>query len=41
MALPYDEAHAFVLKLKLSSSNEWRDYCKSGNKPDNIPANPN
>ena len=27
-------------RLGLKSSNEWRDYCKSGKKPAEIPANP-
>ncbi len=26
--------------LKLKSQTHWREYCKSGKKPDNIPANP-
>ena len=26
--------------LGLKSQAEWRDYCKSGKKPDDIPANP-
>jgi 3-mercaptopyruvate sulfurtransferase SseA len=35
------DAKEFVHKLKLNSQNEWRDYCKSGQKPEDIPANPN
>jgi len=35
--LPYEEAREFVHKLKLKNQKEWEDYCKSGNKPDNIP----
>ena len=31
---------AFVHGLKLKSSTEWRAYCQSGKKPDDIPANP-
>ena len=27
--------------LGLKSETEWRAYCKSGKKPDDIPANPN
>ena len=27
--------------MKLQSQREWRIYCKSGKKPDDIPANPN
>lgn len=37
---PFDKARPFVHKLKFRKLNEWREYCKSGNKPDNIPANP-
>jgi hypothetical protein len=29
-----------VRSLNLKSETEWRSYCKSGNKPDNIPTNP-
>jgi hypothetical protein len=35
-----NEAREFVRKLNLKSMKEWQEYCKSGNKPDNIPANP-
>ena len=38
---PFSEARAFVHTLKFKSSNEWRIYCKSGNKPNDIPAFPN
>ena len=27
--------------LGLKSADEWRAYCKSGKKPDDIPADPN
>ena len=37
----FEEAREFVHKLKLNSSKEWWDYCKSGQKPDDIPTNPN
>jgi len=37
---PYKEAREFVRSLNLKSSREWRTYSKSGNKPDDIPANP-
>ena len=37
----FKEARAFVRSLGLKSGTEWRDYCKSGKKPDDIPANPN
>jgi len=39
--LPHNEAMEFVRSLKLKSQKEWIDYCKSGNKPDDIPADPN
>ena len=35
------EAKEFVYKLKLNNQKEWRNYCKSGHKPEDIPANPN
>ena len=38
--LPFEEARAFVRKLGLKSQKEWKEYCKSGKKPDNIPSNP-
>ena len=34
-------ARNFVRKLKLKSYDEWRAYCKSGNKPEDIPQSPN
>ena len=34
------EARAFVHALKLKSADEWRAYCRSGEKPDDIPATP-
>jgi hypothetical protein len=37
---PFKEAQEFVRKLKLKNMKEWYDYCRSGNKPDDIPANP-
>jgi 3-mercaptopyruvate sulfurtransferase SseA len=39
--LPFAEARTFVHSLGLKSEAEWRDYCKSGNKPADIPSNPN
>ena len=36
----FKKARAFVRGLGLKSEAEWRDYCKSGKKPDDIPANP-
>jgi len=37
---PFVEARAFVRKLGLTGKDEWYAYCKSGKKPDDIPANP-
>ncbi len=37
---PYHEAKKFVHKLKLSDATEWKDYCKSGKKPKDIPVSP-
>ena len=38
---PFKEAREFVRSLGLKNNREWKEYCKSGNKPDDIPANPN
>ena len=38
---PYLEAKEFVHKLGLKSYEEWLKYCASGEKPDDIPSNPN
>ena len=37
---PFHEAREYVHKLGLKGRSEWEQYCKSGNKPDNIPSNP-
>jgi superfamily II DNA or RNA helicase len=37
--LPFEEARKFVWTLKLKDGNEWKEYCKSGKKPINIPYN--
>jgi hypothetical protein len=34
------EAREFVRSLGLKSIQEWKDYCKSGNKPYDIPSTP-
>ena len=36
----FQDAKAFVLKLELKKVKEWKAYCRSGNKPNNIPAGP-
>jgi 3-mercaptopyruvate sulfurtransferase SseA len=33
----FEEARTFVRDLGLKSNKEWRDYCKSGKKPSDIP----
>lgn len=39
--LPFTEARAYIYTLGLKTYVEWRGYCKSGEKPENIPTNPN
>ena len=34
---PFKETREFVRALNLKSQKEWQKYCKSGNKPDDIP----
>ncbi|MEY3422693.1 MAG: hypothetical protein RIR48_3018 [Bacteroidota bacterium] len=36
----FEEAREYVHTLKLKSNKEWKDYCKSGQRPDDIPASP-
>jgi superfamily II DNA or RNA helicase len=36
----FEDARRFVRNLKLTSKDEWEEFCKSGNKPDNIPTVP-
>ncbi|HEY4681515.1 MAG TPA: integrase repeat-containing protein [Nitrosarchaeum sp.] len=38
---PFTEARTFARSLKLKSVDEWRNYFKSGKKPDDIPTTPN
>ena len=42
--LPFEEAivkmKSEVKKYKIVGSKEWKEYCRSGNKPHNIPATP-
>ena len=33
-----EEAKEFVQSLGLKSQTEWKKYCKSGNKPDDVPS---
>jgi hypothetical protein len=37
----FEEARRFARGLGLKSFAEWREYCKSGEKPYDIPAYPN
>ena len=37
----FSNARTFARNLELDSRTEWDNYCKSGKKPDDIPANPN
>ena len=39
--LPFKEAREFARSLELKKGSKWFKYCKSGNKPDNIPTCPN
>lgn len=39
--LLFEESRIFVQSLELKNNLEWNEYCKSGKKPDNIPASPN
>ena len=36
----FESAREFIHKLKIKNGTEWSKYCKSGNKPDNIPSAP-
>jgi len=38
--LTHEEARNFAISLNLKNMNEWSEYCKSGKKPNNIPATP-
>ena len=43
MAKPFrdfESARKSVRVLGLQNDHDWKQYCKSGNKPDDIPANP-
>ena len=37
----FDEARAFVRSKGLTNVREWKTFCRSGGKPDDIPTNPN
>jgi hypothetical protein len=38
--LSFLHSRAIVRKLKLKSNKEWREWCTSGERPSNIPSNP-
>jgi len=37
----FKDARKFARGLSLKSLKQWKDYCKSGKKPEDIPSNPN
>ena len=39
--LSFEEAKAYVHNLKLKNQQEWKEWSKSEDKPEDIPANPN
>jgi superfamily II DNA or RNA helicase len=38
--LPFKQARDHAQSLRLKSQAKWKAYCKSGDKPDNLPASP-
>ena len=36
----YKDAREFVRALNFKTQKEWQEYCKSGDKPNDIPAQP-
>jgi hypothetical protein len=38
---PFAEAGEFAHKLGLKTREEWRNWARSGKKPDDIPSHPN
>ena len=36
----FESARKFVRELGLKNYKEWQEYCKSGNKPDDVPSTP-
>ena len=37
---PFEEAREYVRGLGLKNAGEWQEWCKSGQRPDDIPGNP-
>lgn len=35
--MPFEEAKKFISNLNIKTQNEWKEYSKSGKKPNNIP----
>ena len=38
---PFEEAREFARSLNLRGKEEWEEYSKSGERPDDIPSHPN
>ena len=38
---PFEEARKFARSLKLRNRTEWKEYCESNKKPNDIPEHPN
>ena len=38
--LPFEEARAFMHTVRLKSQKEWKEWCKGGARPHNIPTAP-
>jgi hypothetical protein len=38
--LPFAAGRAYVRKLELRNRPEWREWSRSGQRPSNIPSNP-
>ena len=36
----FEEAKSFIHALKITKSQQWKEYCRSGQKPENIPSHP-
>ena len=36
----FESAREFVQSLNFKNSDDWREYCTSGKKPDDVPATP-
>jgi hypothetical protein len=36
----FSDAKKFIHARKLNGKNEWEEYCKSGEKPPDIPSHP-